>query len=130
VLTDSERHQLLVEWNDRGPTIRPRHPSRTVERRRPSILTHAVAHGGRQLSYGELNARANRLAHRLRTLGVTPDQLVGLRIERGVEMVIGIIGILKAGGAYLPLDRLSKERIAFMLEDSRVTLVLTQRPCR
>jgi len=130
VLTDSERHQLLVEWND----TRADYPAEASihelfeaqAAKHPDAI--AVAHEGRQLSYGELNARANRLAHRLRTLGVTPDQLVGLRIERGVEMVIGIIGILKAGGAYLPLDpAYPKERIAFMLEDSRVTLVLTQK---
>jgi amino acid adenylation domain-containing protein/non-ribosomal peptide synthase protein (TIGR01720 family) len=81
-----------------------------------------------ELSYAELNCRANRLAHRLRALGVKPDQLVGLRIERTVEMVIGILGILKAGGAYLPLDpAYPKDRVAFMLEDSRVGVVVTQR---
>ncbi len=79
------------------------------------------------LSYAQLNRRANLLAHRLRALGVRPDQLVGLHIERGVEMVVGIIGILKAGGAYLPLDPVyPRDRVAFMLEDSGVQVVVTQ----
>ena len=81
----------------------------------------AVVCEGQRLTYAELNRRANRLAHRLRALGVTSDQLVGLRTERSLEMVIGLLGILKAGGAYLPLDpAYPKERVAFMLEDSRV----------
>jgi hypothetical protein len=80
-----------------------------------------------ELSYAELNRRANRVAHRLRALGVVPNQLVGLRTDRNIELVIGILGILKSGGAYLPLDPVyPKDRVAFMLEDSRVAIVLTQ----
>jgi amino acid adenylation domain-containing protein len=87
----------------------------------------ALVWEGESLSYAELNRRANRLAHRLRELGVTPDQLVGLHTERGIEMVVGIIGILKAGGAYLPLDPVyPRDRVAFMLEDSGTQLVVTQ----
>ncbi|MGA8864068.1 MAG: amino acid adenylation domain-containing protein, partial [Gallionella sp.] len=91
---------------------------------------HAVAlvWEGESLSYAQLNRRANWLAHRLRELGVTPDCLIGLHTERGIEMVVGIIGILKAGGAYLPLDPVyPRDRIAFMLEDSGVQLVVTQK---
>ncbi len=88
----------------------------------------ALVYEGQRLSYAKLNHRANRLAHRLRELGVTCDQLVGLRTERSLEMVIGIIGILKSGGAYLPLDpAYPKDRVAFMLEDSQVAVVVTQK---
>ena len=79
------------------------------------------------LSYGELDARANRVAHALRKRGVGPGTLVGLGVERSLEMLVGLLGILKAGGAYLPLDpEYPKDRIAFMLEDSRARVVLTQ----
>ncbi|MCP4657978.1 MAG: AMP-binding protein [bacterium] len=80
----------------------------------------AVVFDGEQVSYRELNLRANRLAHRLRAHGVGPEACVGLCVERSVEMVVAILGILKAGGAYVPLDpSLPGERLAFMLEDVR-----------
>ncbi len=86
----------------------------------------AVAFGDHSLSYAELNARANRLAHRLRSAGVAPDMPVGLFAGRSLEAVVGMLGILKAGGAYLPLDpAYPAERLAFMLEDTRCALVLT-----
>src|SRR5690606_28928615 len=79
------------------------------------------------LTYAQLNQRANRLAHYLRERGVKPDQLVGLHVERGIDVVVGIIGILKAGAAYLPLDPVyPRDRVAFMLEDSGVQVVVTQ----
>src|ERR1700730_9684400 len=84
----------------------------------------ALAFGDRRLSYRELNARANRLAHRLRALGVGPDILVGLCIDRSPEMVVGLLGIVKAGGAYVPLDpEYPPARLAFMLEDARVSVL-------
>ena len=80
-----------------------------------------------ELTYGELNARANRVAHKLRALGVGPDDLVGLCTERSLDMLVGILGILKAGGAYLPLDPgYPSERLAFMLEDASVDVLLAQ----
>ena len=79
----------------------------------------AVVFEDRQLTYGELNARANRLAHHLRGLGVKPDARVAICVERGLEMVVGLLAILKAGGAYVPLDpAYPQERLGFMLADA------------
>ena len=89
---------------------------------RPAVLC-----GHETLTFGELNARANQLARHLRALGVRPESLVGICIDRSLEMAIGILGILKAGGAYLPLDpEYPTERLAFMLGDAQPTLVLTK----
>ncbi|MDZ8051396.1 MAG: amino acid adenylation domain-containing protein [Aulosira sp. ZfuCHP01] len=79
------------------------------------------------LTYKELNVRANQLAHYLKTLGVGPEVLVGICVERSLEMIVGVLAILKAGGAYLPLDsNYPKERLAFMLEDSQISVLITQ----
>ena len=81
-----------------------------------------------ELSYAELQTRADRLAQRLRALGVVPDTLVGLCLERSVEMVVGLLGVLKAGGAYVPLDpEYPPDRLAFMVSDSDPPVLLTQR---
>ena len=80
-----------------------------------------------QLTYQELNQRANQLAHHLQSLGVRPEVLVGICVERSVEMVVGLLGILKAGGAYVPLDpNYPPERLSYMLTDSAVEVLLTQ----
>src|SRR5205814_7551701 len=87
----------------------------------------ALVQGKTSLTYGELDRRANQLAHSLRQLGVGPEVLVGLCVERSLEMVVGLLGIFKAGGAYVPLDPASpKERLAFMLQDAHPQLLLTQ----
>lgn len=87
----------------------------------------AVVFEQSQLTYRELNQRANRLAHHLQALGAMPEVLIGIYLERSLEMVIGILGILKAGGAYVPLDPMyPKERLAFMLEDSQAPVIVTQ----
>ncbi|WP_369929401.1 amino acid adenylation domain-containing protein [Xanthomonas sp. NCPPB 2632] len=87
----------------------------------------ALVYESRQLSYGELNARANQVAAYLRAQGVGPDDLVGVCMERGVEMVVGLLGVLKAGGAYVPLDPgYPPERLAYLLEDAAPRRVLTQ----
>ncbi len=87
----------------------------------------AVVHDGESLTYGELNRRANALALRLRSMGVGREVLVGLRTERSLNVVVGILGILKAGGAYVPLDpRYPRERVEFMLADSAVRVVVTE----
>ncbi|RZL05379.1 MAG: amino acid adenylation domain-containing protein, partial [Rubrivivax sp.] len=94
-------------------------------RRRPDAV--AVVSGGQQLSYAVLNARANQLARHLATLGVGPDVVVGIAAERSLEMVVGLLAVMKAGGAYLPMDpELPAERLAYMLADSGVDLLLTQ----
>ena len=80
-----------------------------------------------ELTYQQLNERANQLAHYLRTLGVGPDTLVAIAVERSLEMIIGLLGILKAGGAYVPLDpTYPQERLQFMLEDTKAPILITQ----
>jgi amino acid adenylation domain-containing protein len=97
--------------------------------RTPSAV--AVQYDGQSLSYRQLSERANRLAHRLQALGVGAEDLVGLCTDRSPDMIVGLLGILKAGGAYLPLDpSYPKERLAFMLENSRAQIVVTQREVR
>ncbi|MBE8967605.1 amino acid adenylation domain-containing protein [Nostocales cyanobacterium LEGE 12452] len=129
LLSQAERHQLLVEWNDTQtnyPQDKCIHQlfEEQVERSPNAI---AVVYENQQLTYYELNYRANQLAHYLQTLGVKPDVLVGLCVERSLEMVIGLLGILKAGGAYVPLDPdYPQERLSFMLEDAHVKVLLTQ----
>src|SRR5947209_7338019 len=87
----------------------------------------AVMFGKQTLCYRELNGRANQVAHYLRQQGVGPEVLVGLAVDRSLEMVVGLFGILKAGGAYLPLDPgYPRERLGFLLEDSQIPFLLTQ----
>src|SRR5215213_3981501 len=87
----------------------------------------AVIYDEERISYRELNERANRLAHYLQTLGVGPEVLVGICVERSVEMMVGLLGILKAGGAYVPLDpSYPAERVRFMLADAGAPVLLTQ----
>ena len=129
MLSGQERQQVLEVWNP-PPTEYPRDISLAqlleaqVERTPDNV---ALVFENQLLTYRELNARANQLAHYLRRLGVGPETLVGLRTERSLEMVVGLIGILKAGGAYLPIDTVyPKDRVGFMLEDAQVRVLLTQ----
>ena len=139
LLTERERSQLLVEWNDtqvdypQDACIHHLFEAQVAENPDAVAVVFVDAGSGasqrveQQLTYGELNCRANQLAHHLRTLGVEPEVVVGICVERSLEMIVGILGILKAGGAYLPLNpRLPRERLAFMLEDARVSVLLTQ----
>jgi amino acid adenylation domain-containing protein len=129
LLTEAERQQLLVEWNS-TKTDCPRDVCihqlfEAQAERTPDVV--AVVFEAEQLTYAELNRRANQLAHHLRALGVGPEVLVAICLERSLEMVIGLLGILKAGGAYVPLDpAYPKERLAFMLKDAQVPVLLTQ----
>ncbi|ARN83986.1 hypothetical protein B1812_21560 (plasmid) [Methylocystis bryophila] len=129
VLPEAERRRILVEWNQTAadyPRDRLLHEL-FEDRAAQTPAATAVVFEDAQLAYGELNARANQLAHHLRSLGVGPDALVGICVERSLEMVVGLLAILKAGGAYLPLDPdYPRERIGFMLEDAKPRLVLTQ----
>jgi arthrofactin-type cyclic lipopeptide synthetase C len=128
LLGESERHQLLVEWNAADAVYPRGHRIHELFETRAALHPDsvAVAHEESRLSYGELNSRANRLAHHLRALGVGPDALVALCVERSPEMIVGLLGILKAGGAYVPLDpAYPAERLAYMLEDSAPVAVLT-----
>ncbi|WP_145930551.1 AMP-binding protein, partial [Bacillus nitratireducens] len=85
----------------------------------------AVVFEAVQLTYGELNAKANQLAHELRSRGVGADQIVGIMADRSVEMIVGILAILKAGGAYMPIDpAYPPDRMTYMLEDSGANLLL------
>ncbi|SEK17441.1 AMP-binding protein, partial [Variovorax sp. OK202] len=128
LLGEAERAQLR-RWSVNGQRHAGEQPvHRLIEqqvRERPDAP--ALAFGDQSLSYGELNARANRLAHRLIALGVKPESKVGIVAERSVEMVVGILAILKAGGAYVPLDpEYPADRLAYMVEDSGIALLLTQ----
>ncbi len=123
------QRQLLAEWNDTQRDYRLdvclHEWFEAQVARTPDAI--AVFFEGESLTYRELNRRANRLAHYLITLGVGPEVLVGIFIERSIEMVVGVYGILKAGGAYVPLDpAFPQERLEFMLEDTMVTVLLTQ----
>jgi amino acid adenylation domain-containing protein/non-ribosomal peptide synthase protein (TIGR01720 family) len=129
LLSEPERHQMLVEWNDTEvsyPGEQTIHALFEAQVRRvPDAI--AVVFEENQLTYAELSRRANQLAHHLQRLGVGPERLVGLCVERSLETVLGVLGILKTGGAYLPLDpSYPRDRLAFMLEDAGVSVVLTQ----
>jgi amino acid adenylation domain-containing protein len=129
LLTDAERQRLLVEWND---TSAP-YPNACLhelfaEQARTAPQAIALECCKQPLTYEQLDARANQLAHHLRRLGVGPEVLVGLCLERSLEMVIGLLGILKAGGAYVPIDpAYPAERQEYMLSHSQAPVVVTQR---
>jgi amino acid adenylation domain-containing protein len=131
LLDQAERQQVLREWNENGVQP-PRSPSIVpMFERRVDLAPAAPAlfHVGRRLTYGELDRWANRLAHRLRRLGVGPEVRVAVLAERSPELIVALLGILKAGGAYVPLDAAyPQERLVFMLEDSQAHVLLTQQP--
>jgi len=129
LLTKAERRQLVVDWN----ATEVKYPAdvclhalfEAQARRMPEAV--AVEFEGSRLRYRELNERANRLAHYLRGIGVGPDTLVGVAMERSLELVAALVGVLKAGGAYVPMDPgYPKERLGCILEDSKAPLVLTE----
>ncbi len=130
LLTPAERRRILVEWNDTAAPFPEKSCAHELIAQWAEKNPDGVAvrmEGGDQLTYQELERRANQLAHHLRKLGVKKETLVGLMVERSLEMVVGMLGILKAGGAYVPLDpAYPPERLAFMLQDAKVPLLLTQ----
>lgn len=130
ILTPSEKNQLLDEWNNTrrehldGNCLHHLFERQAV--RTPESI--ALVFERQQITYGELNRRANQTAHYLQKLGVGPEVLVGICMERSLEMVVGVLGVLKAGGAYLPLDpSYPQERLAFMAADAKVSVLLTQK---
>ncbi|MBC1194395.1 non-ribosomal peptide synthase/polyketide synthase [Microcystis aeruginosa BLCCF158] len=129
LLTESETNQLLIEWNNTQvdyPEYKCIHQLFEEQvKRTPDAV--AVVCSQQQLTYNELNCRANQLAHYLQKLGVKADTLVGISLERSLEMMVGLLGILKAGGAYLPLDPdYPSERLRFAIADAQLSLLLTQ----
>ncbi|HEY0510454.1 MAG TPA: amino acid adenylation domain-containing protein [Thermoanaerobaculia bacterium] len=129
LLSDEERRQALWEWN--APERVFAGAGSLVDRfeaqaaARPGAV--ALSCEGVTVRYGELNARANRLAHALRGMGVGPETCVALCLERSLEMIVAILGVLKAGGAYVPLDPvLPAERLGFLLDDTRAPVLVTQ----
>lgn len=129
LLTPGEHSQAVVEWSDTRAAlpseIRLHELFEAQARCSPDAV--ALTFEGKKLRYDELNACANRLAHALRRWGVGPGVRVGLCLERSLEMVVGLLGVLKAGGAYVPLDpAYPRGRLAFMLTDARVPLLLAQ----
>ena len=132
LLDEGEREQLLHGWNDTAVTFADA-PIHDLIEAQVQATPDAVALvlGERQLSYAALDRQANRLAHKLRELGVGPDVLVGISLERSLEMVVGLLAVLKAGGAYVPLDpAYPQERLDYMLRDSGVGLLLTHSSLR
>jgi amino acid adenylation domain-containing protein len=130
MLSEAERHQALVEWND---TARDYQSDRCIhhlfQRMAGTVHDGVALHcEEKHVSYDHLNERANQLAHYLRALGIGPEVIVGLRIRRSIEMVLGVLGILKAGGAFLTLDpAYPDERTTQILQETRTSVVLTER---
>ncbi|WP_207284217.1 AMP-binding protein, partial [Pseudomonas sp. FW300-N2F2] len=129
ILPPAERKQLLETWNATGATythdllIHRQFEAQAAEN--PQAV--AVVYADQALTYGELDARANQLAHHLLALGVCPDDRVAICVERSLEMVVGLLGVLKAGAGYVPVDpAYPAERIAYLLQDSAPVAVLAQ----
>jgi amino acid adenylation domain-containing protein len=129
LLAPAERHQLLAEWGGGREEMGAEAPlhRRFAARAAAAPGAVAVVSGVEQLDYGQLDRRANRLARRLRALGVGPEVRVGLAVERSLDLPVGILGILKAGGAYVPLDPdYPAERLRYLVEDSGITVLVTR----
>ncbi len=128
-MTESELQRVLVDWNAKQIDF-PRDATLHglfEERCDASPDATAAVFRGQRMSYAELDRAANRVAHHLRGLGVGPDVMVGISVERSLEMVVGLLGIAKAGGAYVPMDpAYPRQRIEYMLEDSKVPVLLSQ----
>ncbi|WP_441247705.1 amino acid adenylation domain-containing protein [Kitasatospora sp. McL0602] len=129
LLTAAEQHRLVTDWNRTQVPVPAACVHELVSRQATATPERtAVVCDGRRLSYRELEEQANQVAHRLIRAGVGPETLVGLCVERGPELLTGLLGILKAGGAYVPLDPAHpRERLTFVLDDVAAPVVLTQR---
>ncbi|HEX8853029.1 MAG TPA: amino acid adenylation domain-containing protein, partial [Pyrinomonadaceae bacterium] len=130
LMSEAERHRVVVEWNQTAGNFPPARCLHQFFEQQATRTPDAVAliHQTQRLTYAELNRRANQLAHHLRSLGVCAESLVGVLMQRSVEMVVALLGVLKAGAAYVPLDpAYPTERLELMLEDTQAGVVLTQR---
>ena len=130
LLTEQERRQVVVEWNDTHQDFLREHVLHefTEKQAERTPDAPAIVFGDQRLTYGELNARANQVAHYLMKRGACPEALVGIYCERSADMLVGILGVLKAGSAYVPLDpNYPKQRIRHILEDAKAPIVLTQK---
>ena len=128
-LSEAERRRLLTDWAGIGTAVsRVDHFPQLFEKQAMQTPhAQALKFAGDGMNYEDLNRRANQLAHYLRDLGIRPDTLVAILLERSAEMVVALIAILKAGGAYVPLDlAYPRKRLAFMIEDAKVKVLLTQ----
>ena len=127
LLAPEERRQILVDWNDTACEVPPATlPGLFEAQVKRSPAATALVFGESTLTYAQLNARTNRLAHLLIGLGIGPEDLVALVLPRSGEMIVGLLAILKAGAAYLPLDPdQPAERLAYMLQDAQPACVLT-----
>ena len=129
MLSAAERQRLVVEWNDTKSPFPRQHCIHELFEAQAARTPEQIAVVSEQetLSYGELNARANQWAHYLRRMGVGPEVLVGLMLERSPAMVVALLGVLKAGGAYVPLDpQYPAERLRYMLDDAGVAVLVTE----
>ncbi|QKZ04395.1 non-ribosomal peptide synthetase [Pseudomonas eucalypticola] len=129
MLNESEQRLMIEQWNRTAAPYPNAHSVHGLIQAQVGRAPDATAllFGEHRLSYLQLNQRANRLAHALRTRGVGPDVLVGIAMERSMEMVVGLLAILKAGGAYVPFDpEYPRDRLAYMMQDSGIGLLLTQ----
>jgi amino acid adenylation domain-containing protein len=129
MLTAAEQQQLLIDWNMTHQPYPDQHCIHELFELQVTQRPHATAlcFGSVCLTYAELNQRANQLAHSLQRQGVGPEVFVGICMERSLELIIGILGVFKAGGAYVPIDpQYPADRIAYMLEDAQVPVLLTQ----
>ena len=129
VLRAEQKQRLLFDWNQTSTDYEKDVCVHQLIERQAALRPTAIAavFQDQKLTYAELNARANQLARHLRSLGVGPESLVGICLERSLDMLAGVLGVLKAGGAYVPLDpTFPRERLAFMIEDSDLTVLLTQ----
>ena len=129
ILSEAELQQLLVDWNDTETAYDTAVCMHQLIEAQAEQRPHAVAvvYEDQQITYRQLNNRANQMARHLRHLGIVPDTIVGVFMDRSIEMMVALVGILKAGGAYLPLDpTYPKDRLAFMVEDTATPVLLTQ----
>nr|QEO74559.1 AMP-dependent synthetase and ligase [uncultured bacterium] len=128
LLCEEERGRILDDWNETARELPATTLAEMFERQAAQTpAAPALVYDGQELSYAELNGRANRLARQLRRMGVGPEVPVGLLLERSPDMVVSLLAVLKAGGAYVPLDpEYPRERLSFMLEDAGASVLLTQ----